>query len=299
MTRRLGVSMGLVVLLGTLFATGILRTECWRALPTGLRSAYSGALGGSAASLAEPLDRRPTLAAYAYSLEVRARADIWWLKVGVSEETDATPSAVVLLSPENKTYLTKNVPLTLAVNESTSWIGYSLDSRLNVTVGGNTTLLGLSEGVHTIRVYVNGTAGNMGCSEMVSFTVDTLPPHIEILSPEMRQYNTTSVSLSILINEGASWIGYSLDGQANVTIAGNVTLSGLADGLHGVVVYAADMVGNVAVSEVWFTVATPEPFPEIFPLGIAAVIVGVGAALFIYFARLRKKKPEDSLRTPG
>lgn len=233
------------------------------------------------------------------TLCTRAKADIWLVKVGVCEEIRATPPAVVLLSPENKTYPTKNVPLTMTVGESTSWIGYSLDRRMNVTVNGNTTLIGLSDSVHTIRVYANDTAGNMASSEMVYFTVDTLPPHIEVLSPEMRQYNTTSVLLSIRINEGTSWIGYSLDGQANVTTAGNATLSSLSDGLHGVIVYAVDTMGNVAMAEIWFTVATPDPFPQIFLLGIAAVIVGVAAALLIYFVRLRKRKPANSVRESG
>jgi len=40
---------------------------------------------------------------------------------------DTTSPAVSVLSPENKTYAAEDVSLTFTVNESTSWMGYSLD----------------------------------------------------------------------------------------------------------------------------------------------------------------------------
>jgi hypothetical protein len=55
--------------------------------------------------------------------------------------------------------------------------------------------------------------------------------------------------LNFTVDEPTSWIGYSLDQQDNVTIAGNVTLTGLPDGAHQVKIYANDTVGNIGVSE--------------------------------------------------
>jgi len=50
-----------------------------------------------------------------------------------------------------------------------------------------------------------------------------------------------------------------LDGQENVTIAGNTTLVGLSSGVHNVTVYACDDAGNVGSLEtLTFTVAKPE-----------------------------------------
>ncbi len=60
---------------------------------------------------------------------------------------------------------------------------------------------------------------------------DTTPPSISILSPENKSYTVKDVPLTFTVNETASWIGYSLDGQANETITGNVTLT-LFDGLR-------------------------------------------------------------------
>ena len=84
---------------------------------------------------------------------------------------DITPPLVTILSPENTTYTTTSVPLTFTINEDCPWIGYSLDNQANVTITGNTTLTGLSDGVHSITVYANDAAGNMGTSDTVYFTI--------------------------------------------------------------------------------------------------------------------------------
>ena len=61
-------------------------------------------------------------------------------------------------------------------------------------------------------------------SSTVLFTIDMSPPSISILSPQNKTYDTTDIPLTFALNEPASWMAYSLDGQTNVTIAGNVTL---------------------------------------------------------------------------
>jgi parallel beta-helix repeat protein len=54
---------------------------------------------------------------------------------------------------------------------------------------------------------------------------------------------TNDTYLTFIVDFDSSWIGYSLDGQANVTIEGNTTLSGLAYGYHSIIVYANDTYG--------------------------------------------------------
>jgi hypothetical protein len=88
------------------------------------------------------------------------------------------PPEISIISPENKTYPIKDVPLTFTVSESTSWIGYSLNSQKNVTITGNRTLTSLPDGSYYVIVYANDTAGNMGASSTVYFTVDTTHPNI-------------------------------------------------------------------------------------------------------------------------
>ena len=85
------------------------------------------------------------------------------------------PPSVSIASPENKTYITFEVPLNFTVNESDSQITYSLDAQDNVTVAGNTTITGLSNGKHNITVYATNAAGNIGTSETITFTVAKEP----------------------------------------------------------------------------------------------------------------------------
>ena len=174
--------------------------------------------------------------------------------------SDTMPPGISILSPENTAYTTDAVSLTFAVDEPVSWMGYSLDGQANATITGNTTLTWLSDGIHSIVVYARDMAGNTGSSDTACFTVDTDPPGILITSPENRAYNTADVPLTINVNEPTSWIGYSLDGQGNVTVLGNTTLNALSLGLHYLVVYADDSAGNTGSSAmVYFTVDTIFP----------------------------------------
>jgi N-acetylneuraminic acid mutarotase len=85
------------------------------------------------------------------------------------------PPEVSVVSPENKTYAASNVSLVFTVNKPVVWLGFSLDGKEVVTVTGNTTLSGLSSGLHNITVYANDTFGNAGASEAITFTVATEP----------------------------------------------------------------------------------------------------------------------------
>ena len=84
---------------------------------------------------------------------------------------DATPPTVSKLSVENKTYPPADIPLNFTVSEVASQISYSIDKQANKTISGNTTLTDLAEGSHSITVYANDAAGNIGASETVTFTV--------------------------------------------------------------------------------------------------------------------------------
>jgi hypothetical protein len=65
--------------------------------------------------------------------------------------------------------------LVFAVNKPVSWLGYSLDGEETVTITGNTTLSGLSSGLHNITVYARDEFENTGASETISFRVAEEP----------------------------------------------------------------------------------------------------------------------------
>jgi hypothetical protein len=87
-----------------------------------------------------------------------------------------------------------------------------------------------------------------------------VPPNIKILSPTNMIYATSSVPLIFTVDKVTSWIGYVLDGQANITIPGNTTLVALEDGAHYVIVYANGTDGKMGAScKVCFSVDTTPP----------------------------------------
>lgn len=85
--------------------------------------------------------------------------------------TETTPPKISALSPLNLTYNDSSVSLVFAVDKMVNWTGYSLDGKDNVTVLGNTTLSGLSNGMHNVTVYAEDSFGNIGASETITFTI--------------------------------------------------------------------------------------------------------------------------------
>jgi hypothetical protein len=67
------------------------------------------------------------------------------------------------------------ISVNVVTSESYFWIGYSLDNQANKTSNGNFTLTNLAKGSHNLTVYANDTAGNMGASNTIYFTVNEEP----------------------------------------------------------------------------------------------------------------------------
>jgi len=164
-------------------------------------------------------------------------------------------------------------------------------------------LTNIPDGNHTMRVFAVGSGSEhemfhwydfyvTGFSK-VNFVVDTTPPRITVLTLEKKTYYTSNVPLNFTVSELTTQIKYSLDGQENVTIVGNTTLTGLSDGYHNVTVYATDEAGNTGASEtINFSIAEPEPQSEPFPTTmviapIASVAI-IGSGLLVYFKKRRR-----------
>ncbi len=185
--------------------------------------------------------------------------------------------------------------------------GYNLDGKEseNVTVddhqGGLTigpkpakvfdfsfNLTELSEGLHNVTVSVFGSykEDTFVYSRSVIFFVDTVPLELKIVSPENRVYNVSGLPLNFTVDEPVSQISYSLDGQTNVTIIGNITLESLPYGEHNVTVYATDNVGNIGSKTVFFTIMEPsKPFPTTLVVASAIIVAVVGIGLLFYFKK--------------
>jgi len=196
------------------------------------------------------------------------------------------PPSISIISPENRTYTAKNVSLTFTVSKKPpSWIGYSFDGQPSLTIAGNTTLTELSDGMYSLTVYANDTAGNIGSSDTIYFTINS-PPSISIQSPQNKTYDTTDIPLNFTVDESVLWIAYSLDEQANVTITGNTTLTELSEGSHSLVIYAEDTAGNTGVSKTIIFRVT-EPFPTTLVVAVVAIVLAIIVSLAFY---IRKKR---------
>ena len=119
---------------------------------------------------------------------------------------------------------------------------------------------------------------------------DYTPPTIALLSIKNKTYEASDLPLNFTVNESVSEIKFSLDGEENVTVSGNLTLTDLLNGEHNLTVYAIDEAGNVGSSEtVVFTITQPEPFPitlVITAFGSSLAAVGVG--LLAYFKKRKR-----------
>ncbi len=195
---------------------------------------------------------------------------------------------IQITSPENKTY--SNVTLSFKVNRGTQWIGYSLDNHQNVTIKTETNFSGLSQGGHNISIYANDSLGNMGSSNAVFFSIDTLPPILEILVPQNQTYGVTDIQLTFTINEALSNLAYSLDGQIKKDIVGNVTLPALSNGGHHLTLYATDELGNFAEKTVSFNVS---PFPIVAIAAVVAIVIIVLSSGYLLYNHKKSNKPKD------
>jgi hypothetical protein len=129
-------------------------------------------------------------------------------------------------------------------------------------------------------------------SSKVEFTIDTTPPRILSLSLENKTYDTSNVPFTLTTNEPISQVSYSLDGQANTTVAGETALTNLYDGKHSLTVYATDPAGNIGVSKtVYFNVEAPNPFPPLPIIVVSVVAVFIFNAALLVYLKKRNHKP--------
>jgi len=90
---------------------------------------------------------------------------------------------ITVLSPENRTYSTTEIPLIFATSEmlELSNLQYVLDGK-RVFVSENSSLKGLSEGIHTLIVYGRSVFDANSGSETIYFSVDVPFPTMLVIA---------------------------------------------------------------------------------------------------------------------
>jgi hypothetical protein len=108
-------------------------------------------------------------------------------------------------------------------------------------------------------------------------------------------YPIGNLSLTFTASEPTSWIGYSLDGQENITVAGNTVLVRLFVGSHYLTVYANDTAENTGASEtIYFRMETPFPTTLVVAVAIIACVFGFG--LIVNLVKGQKKQKSSRVR---
>jgi hypothetical protein len=186
-------------------------------------------------------------------------------------------------------------------------IDIPIDPNAITSFHTNFNLTQLPEGQRNLTIcavewgaYIDGSfvhMFNISKISIINFTIDFTIPHIAVLSIENQTYNTVDIPLNFTINKQMSKITYSLDGQANVTVNGNTTLTSLAYGNHTLTLYAKDSADITVASEViFFQVAKQEPteislyaISTVTVIMIAVVVAGITIAVVLRHRKQVKK----------
>ncbi len=171
-------------------------------------------------------------------------------------KTDTSAPAVSVSSPANTTYeLGAAITVSYSASESvdTSSDVYSLDGDANASLDNGSTQVIPALGSHNLTVWANDSNGNLGVTTVYFTVTDTTPPGLTLLSPGNSTYQGTTSQLNYSVDEATSWIGYSLDSGANITLEGNTTLSSLTNGSHTLTMWANDTQGNLQTATIGFS----------------------------------------------
>ncbi len=193
------------------------------------------------------------------------------------EVSDVAAPGITVTSPTNGgIYGTTSILLSLVTNESASSAWFN-NGTANITMGNtsptnwNYTFNGLNNNVYTVIFYANDTSGNLGVPQTKTFNitigVDSVAPVITLNSIANASYKSLSgVTLDVTTNENVSWVNYSLNGSANVSMTNtsmlnwNSTLPTLnQESTNNLVVYANDTAGNIGSNSIIFYADTLAP----------------------------------------
>lgn len=128
-------------------------------------------------------------------------------------------------------------------------------------------------------------------SFLANYEREIIPPKVVIHSPSDNVYDNVNVSLTFSIDKPFNWAGYSLDGQSNVTINGNTTISDLAYGSHNITVYVNSTFGVIGISKsVEFNVTKSQPFTYtiVILVSVAVIAMVIWQAIVLHLRRRQK-----------
>ncbi|MEK6760414.1 MAG: hypothetical protein AABX93_00665, partial [Nanoarchaeota archaeon] len=184
---------------------------------------------------------------------------------------DVTAPSLNITTPAANDTIVRNTTVNYTASGGVASAWYSNDSySVNLSLGSggvftNITNITWSQGVHSVRVYVNDTAGNLNESS-ITFTIDSVAPALNITGPVANATNTTDTGVDANFtivdattsidsvwysNDTFSVANYSL-GSAGTWV--NITNITWSQGIHTVRIYTNDTLNNVNYSTRTFTI---------------------------------------------
>ena len=215
---------------------------------------------------------------------------------------------ITILSPSAGAYVTNSKqPVVFTIVDETGGSGINLSSlvvkqdgtavasgtmkQTAITNGYSVTYTpagALSDGSHTVTVEVSDNDGNAATAKSTTYTVDTVPPTLNLTSPANGLVTAAaSLNVSGSTNDSTSspvTIAIKLNGadQGSVTVASNGSFSKtvtLASGSNTIEVTATDAAGKV--SSVTRTVTLDTSVPKVVSATITPNPVDAGATMVI------------------
>lgn len=215
---------------------------------------------------------------------------------------------ITILSPSSGAYVTNSKqPVVFTVIDETGGSGVDLDTlvvkqdgvsaaasalaKTAVTGGYSVTYTpaaALSDGSHTVTIDVSDHDGNAAAQKTTSYTVDTVPPTLNVTAPEAGLItNSASLTVRGTTNDATSspvTVRVSLNGvdkgTATVSADGSFTKAlTLANGSNTIVVTATDAAGKS--SSVTRTVTLDTSVPVIQSAAVTPNPVDAGATMLI------------------
>lgn len=215
---------------------------------------------------------------------------------------------ITILSPSSGAYVTNSKqPVVFTVIDETGGSGVDLDTlvvkqdgvsaaasalaKTAVTGGYSVTYTpaaALSDGSHTVTIDVSDHDGNASAQKTTSYTVDTVPPTLNVTTPEAGLItNSASLTVRGTTNDATSspvTVRVSLNGvdkgAATVSADGSFTKAlTLANGSNTIVVTATDAAGKS--SSVTRTVTLDTSVPVIQSAAVTPNPVDAGATMLI------------------
>lgn len=195
------------------------------------------------------------------------------LKLRVKETTKPNIS---IISPSNGAYVTTNTqPISFTLRDETNGSGVKISSlnirfdsktltntspgvSINSVSGGYdvtyTPQSSLSDGPHTVTINVQDNDGNAAIATTSSFTVDTVPPSLNVTAPSSNggyvnktAYNITGTTSDITSNPVTVTIKLNSVDQGSVTVQANGSFTKgvtLATGTNTIEVKVTDKAGR-------------------------------------------------------